>query len=107
MNAEGKTIVPTVYDDVIWAAENRVFIKKGVSWCLADYQGNSIGNLKFDEVHPAQEGFSRVKIRNMFGLLNMQGSWALNPIYPRMTDVQNQLVVMFESYGGTRVPIKN
>lgn len=107
VNAEGKTLVPTVYDDVIWAAENRVFIKKGVSWCLADYQGNSIGNLKFDEVHPAQEGFSRVKIRNMFGLLNMQGSWALNPIYPRMTDVQNQLVVMFESFGGTRVPIKN
>lgn len=107
INAQGKLIVPCLYEDVMWAAANRIFIKKGTLWSLADYNGKPIGNLAFSNAEPFREGYARVVSNNSMGLIDMQGNWVLKPLYKDLFEVKNQMTATYQPFGSRTVPIKN
>lgn len=107
VNAAGKTIVPCVYEDITWAAANRIFVKRGKEWWLTDYSGKPIGKLPFETAERFNEGYSRVFYKNKMGIIDMQGNWVIQPDYKNLTVVRNQKVVSFEQSGGKKWAIKN
>ncbi len=107
VHISGKTLVPCLYDDITWAAENRVFIKEKNTWRLTDYAGKQQGSFVFADVEAFSEGYARVRSSGNLGLLDMQGNWVLRPVYKNITVVKDQQVITFESFGGKDWPIKN
>lgn len=107
VHSSGKTLVPCLYEDITWGADNRIFIKDKNVWYLADYAGKRVGTLNFGSVEAFVDGYARVKSAANLGLIDLQGNWVLKPIYKNMTSVQRDQVITFESIGGKDWPIKN
>ena len=70
-----------VNEHPVYSGGFMIFIKKNGEGIYTDLKGAQRLAMEFDELHPFQLGAAVVKTKGKYGLIQKDGSWAVQPVY--------------------------
>jgi hypothetical protein len=73
-----------VNEQPLYSGGLMIFIKKNGEGIYTDLKGAQRIEMEFDELHPFQVGAAVVKTKGKYGLIQKDGTWAVQPVYENL-----------------------
>ncbi|MCC7502901.1 MAG: WG repeat-containing protein [Flavobacteriales bacterium] len=113
IDTKGAKVLAPQYTDIGIAVSGVIPVKKKTKWGYLNRAGAALSEFKYDQAWELRQGFARVKIGELFGLVDSTAKELIAPRFTGLSDVQHNMLIatlygkmgVIDLLGKERIPL--
>ena len=113
IDTKGAKVLPPQYTDIGIAVSGVLPVKKKTKWAYLNRSGAALSEFKYDQAWELRQGFGRVKVGELFGLVDSTAKEVVAPRFTGISDVQHNVLIatlngkvgVVDLHGEERIPL--